>query len=87
MCRNRQRANRDRAVPLIAALGLLGLTGCAVPNDLWVNIISSGALTVSNVLVSALANRTAEQLFGTTGSAGSGVDLGGDEAGGHGHDE
>ena len=83
MCRNRRRANRGRSVPLIAALGLLGLTGCAVPNNLWVNIISSGALTASNVLVSALANRTAEQLFGTTGSAVGGLDLGDDEADDH----
>jgi hypothetical protein len=39
-------------------------------------MISSGALTATNVLVSALANATAEQLFGTTGSAG-GIDMGG----------
>jgi len=61
----------------VAAIGVLSLAGCEVPSNLWVNIISGGALTATNVLVSALANATAEQLFGTTGSAGDVVDMGG----------
>lgn len=65
------------------AISLLSLSACEVPDNLWVNMISGGALTATNVLVSALANRTAEQLFGTTGSAGGAVDMGGEEEGDH----
>ena len=81
-CHERYDRHRKGIVAAFAA-GLLTLSACHLPDNLWVNVISSGALTATNVLISALANRTAEQLFGTTGSAGGGVSLANGAGGDH----
>jgi hypothetical protein len=65
-----------------AAISLLSLSACEVPDNFWVNLTTNAA----NSFVGAGVNSVAEQVFGTTGSAGGTVDMGGEEEeGDHGH--
>ncbi len=70
---------------VLLAITVFAGSGCNLPNNLWVNVASSGSMTAANGFVSALVNRITQDVFGTTGSGGEVVagDSGGDGDGGH----